>query len=284
MKDHLIKIIRQNGLNITLQKLGYPLNGFVSHLFEIKGNPTLGSQRIFPREGSEIIFNLSDPFKIKSSITNSIILLEAGLVMGNRSGYIDFQPENKFHICGIRFNLNGFYGLTGIDQNEFGDSFHSLNSVLTYYSGFLYDLVLSQDSIKKRFLALENWITSLYQQRKDYGHFIVPYLIQAINQNQFGTISELEKTSGYSRKHLFHSFKKETGLNLKAYQRTNRFHLFLKRIKHNPKWQESAFDLGFYDQSHMIKDVSFYTGLTPKQLIKSPFDPIGKVLPIKMFQ
>jgi AraC-like DNA-binding protein len=269
--------INQNGLNITLQKLDYPYNGFVSHLFEVKGKPILGSQRIFSREGVEIIFNLADPIIIRSSINSSNSRLETGHIVGNRTGYFDFQPENHFHICGIRFTLNGFFSLTGIDQNEFGDSFYSIGSVLHNNTDSLFDQILSQNSFQKRFSILKNWIDDLYKRKKNSGQIIIPYLIKAIKSAQIQTIGELEKASGYSRKHLFQSFKKETGLSLKSYQRNNRFNFLLSKIIDNSNWLDIAFDLGFYDQSHLIKDVRYYTGLSPKQLMKSPFDPVGKV-------
>ena len=275
--SHLIK---QNGLNITLQKLDYPFNEFASFLFEVKGKLTWGSQRIFPREGVEIIFNLADPIITKSSLNNSNSRLETGLVVGNRSGYFDFQPENIFHICGIRFTLNGFFKLTGIKQNEFGDSFYFFDSILNKHADFLYEKILSQNSLPKRFLELENWIVNLYRNKKDKGHFIVPYLIKTIKSKPIGSLTELKKESGYSRKHLSQSFRNETGISLKSFQRINRFYFLLNKIKNNSNWSDIAFDLGFYDQSHLIKDVKYYTGLSPKQLIKSPFDPIGKVLPI----
>ena len=83
---------------------------------------------------------------------------------------------------------------------------------------------------------------------------------------------------------MIQTFKKKTGLSLKYYQRINRFNFLLHKIRDNSNWLDIAFDLGFYDQSHLIKDVRYYTGLSPKQLIKSPFDPIGKVLPIQRGQ
>ena len=273
--------INQNGLNITFQELDSPLNGFVSYLFEAKGKPALGSQRIFSREGVEIIFNMAGPINIRSSIPSANTRLETGLIIGNRTAYFDFQPEEQFHVCGIRFTLNGFFGLTGISQNEFGNSFYLFDSILHDHADFLYEKILYQDSTWKRFSILKNWINHLHQHQKDFGHFIIPHLIHFIKTQKVGTLVDLVNACGYSRKHLFQSFKNETGLSLKSYQKINRFNLLLNKINDKSNWLDIAFDLDFYDQSHLIKDVKYYTGLSPKQLMKSPFDPIGKVLPIR---
>ena len=273
--------IHQNGLSITLQRLEPPFNEFVNFLYEVKGKLPLGNQRVFPREGVEILFNLADPITTRSSVNDLNGKLETGLIIGNRSGFFDFQTKQPLHLCGIRFTLNGFFRLTGIGQNDFKDSFYPYDSIFNTHSFILNEKILSQKSLNDRFSILKTWIAELFRQRKDFGHFITSYLIREIQTNQLKLLSELEKTSGYSRKHLFQSFKNETGLSLKSYQRISRFNMLLHKIKESSNWLDMAFDIGLYDQSHLIKEVRHYTGLSPKQLRKSPFDPIGKVLPIK---
>jgi AraC-like DNA-binding protein len=67
-------------------------------------------------------------------------------------------------------------------------------------------------------------------------------------------------------------FKKYAGYSPKELLRFLRFKQVMAFILARPKekidWFELIVQYGYHDQSHLIKDFKYYTGVTPKQFIK----------------
>jgi len=67
-------------------------------------------------------------------------------------------------------------------------------------------------------------------------------------------------------------FKTETGLTPKKFQSLQRFKLVLQEIyeTQNNDWIHYVDKYNYYDQSHFIKEIKYYTSFTPTQLCKTP--------------
>ena len=276
----LYQSIQNDGLTITFRKILPPLDQFVQLMYEAKGRPTLGGQRVFPRDGVELNFNLGKQVRARTLKDKTEISCSDCLVLGNRSAYFDYSPREYIHLFIIKFTYNGFYKLFNIGQNNFGDAHILFDSLFRKSADFLNEKLLSAQSSHERFSLLVHWLKNAYYAKKDKGHYIVPYLINEIRDHPMKRIKTLEKETGFSRKHLFTTFKNETGLSPKQYQRVIRFHQMLKKVRTRPNWLDMAFEMGFYDQSHFIRDVKHFTGMSPNKLLQSRFSPEAKVLPI----
>lgn len=85
-------------------------------------------------------------------------------------------------------------------------------------------------------------------------------------------LDTLRQLTNYSVSTLERHFRKDTGLRPKQYQRLHRFravveHLYATR---STDWSQYVYDFGFFDQSHLIKEVKAFTGFTPSQLVRTP--------------
>eukprot|EP00903_Cladosiphon_okamuranus_P001489 g1487.t1 len=78
-------------------------------------------------------------------------------------------------------------------------------------------------------------------------------------------ISALAEDLGWSRKHLVAQFRKDIGRPPKAVARVIRFNqLFhLATSRQNTNWSGIAFDCGYSDQAHLIRDFVEFTGFSP---------------------
>ncbi len=266
---------------IKLQVMSPPLNEYVHSIYEVKGKPVLGCERIFARNGVEIHFNLGDPVEGWSASDQSFRIFNNCQIVGSRTSYFDYKPFPEIHLCSIRFTSNGFYNLFNIGQNDFGNSVYLFESLFPKNANFLIEELHSKASTQERFDLLQRWIKKLYRSKLDKSHYIVSYLIDKIQTNPSITIKELEKESGFSRKHLFKCFKNETGISPKQFQRITRFNYVIQNIQTNPNWLDHSYELDFYDQSHLIKEVKHFSGVSPSQLLKSPISGSGGVIPVQ---
>lgn len=74
---------------------------------------------------------------------------------------------------------------------------------------------------------------------------------------------------GYSAKHTIALFHKQLGMPPKLLARLVRFDRLMTSVKNGgaKSWSDLAPELGFADQSHLIREVRAFTGLTPKDAV-----------------
>jgi AraC-like DNA-binding protein len=99
----------------------------------------------------------------------------------------------------------------------------------------------------------------------------VPSLARSILRAQGRLrIEPLAFAAGVSRQHLTRSFRESVGVPPKLFARLARFRAGLAYAGCGPNidWAQTAFDLGYADQSHMIADFREFAGLTPEALAR----------------
>ena len=83
------------------------------------------------------------------------------------------------------------------------------------------------------------------------------------------TIEAMADAAGVSRQHFSRQFRERLGIAPKLYCRLARFHSGLAHAHGQAKidWAQTAFDLGYADQSHMIAEFRQFSALTPQALV-----------------
>lgn len=80
------------------------------------------------------------------------------------------------------------------------------------------------------------------------------------------TVEEIAEDTGYTVRYISKSFRTGTGLSPKQFARIVRFQTAISALN-DPMGRsltEISADLGYYDQSHFVREFKDYTGLTPK--------------------
>lgn len=85
------------------------------------------------------------------------------------------------------------------------------------------------------------------------------------------SLTDLHQLTGYSQRHLARKFKQYTGLSTKEYLKINRFITSLKYLKNYPHLSltQIAYQSGYFDQAHCIRDYQTYAHHTPKEITQS---------------
>ncbi|MEM8487114.1 MAG: helix-turn-helix domain-containing protein [Bacteroidota bacterium] len=83
-------------------------------------------------------------------------------------------------------------------------------------------------------------------------------------------VSEIAKMSNLSLSSLERYFKRESGLTPKKFLLHNRFRLVLQDIASPDAtdWHDLIVKYNYYDQTHLIKEVKRFSGLTPTELLR----------------
>ncbi|MCM6778205.1 helix-turn-helix transcriptional regulator [Nocardia sp. CDC159] len=84
------------------------------------------------------------------------------------------------------------------------------------------------------------------------------------------TVSDLVTESGWSRRHFSRRFTDQVGLSPRAYASLLRFSAALRELVAPvpPELGRMAHELGYYDQSHLIRDFQRFAGASPHALLR----------------
>jgi AraC-like DNA-binding protein len=82
------------------------------------------------------------------------------------------------------------------------------------------------------------------------------------------TVEQMADAAGVSRQCLSHRFREAIGVTPKLYSMLARFHAGLAHAGRgaNVDWARASADLGYADQSHMIREFRRFSSLTPTEL------------------
>nr|WP_222838168.1 helix-turn-helix domain-containing protein [Chitinophaga pinensis] len=85
------------------------------------------------------------------------------------------------------------------------------------------------------------------------------------------SVKALTENTGISQRYLLRKFQQYVGLSPKEYLKVNRFVRSLQYLKKYPDQSLThiAYESGYYDQAHFIRDYNTYSGHTPKEVAQS---------------
>ena len=83
------------------------------------------------------------------------------------------------------------------------------------------------------------------------------------------SVTGIAKEFGYNERNLYRVFKTNFGVSPKVLLNILRLHLCLTLILENKmNLIDISLSCGFYDQSHFIKEIKRYTGISPLKIIE----------------
>ena len=261
----------RNHINYTLLIPGFPANTVVDHFLIMRGTGMEVSERLFPNNKFEIFFNLGDKVRGKGNICVQAPVLEHSIVSGIRHSFFDFYPPSNFCMAGMRFTLFGFNQLFNIPAHHFTDNNFSASDVWGK------EILLVQERLHEApddtaiFAILTDWIVAHLSkcslpQITQWNH-----LEKKISDPGISVSDLVSRHLGYSQKHAIQLFKNNAGTGPNAIRKMIRFDRAVKNISQYPvrSWAGFAYDSGFADQSHFIREFKAFTGYTPLEYLNA---------------
>lgn len=194
--------------------------------------------------------------------------------------------EEALFTSGFQCQTNSFYQMsTNKKAGIFGVSFQpyaipllfktpasvltncnvEISDLLGNEGKILQDKIVSCADMRQRVNTIKSFVKSkLIQSDNEWDAFL--YSVRTIKSHQGNiNIDELSSLYNLSQRQFERKFKSLTGFTPKAFASIIRFE---ECINHACLYKQSltelAFDSGYYDQSHMIRDFKKFTGKSPK--------------------
>lgn len=223
-------------------------------------------ERVFPDGCIELIFHYGDLFKKISTNTNSEIQPKS-FIHGQITKYIELEATGKIGVFSSRFNPSGLQSFIDFDVSKITDTIITVDEVWPKDGKELEHAILHATDNETRVTILEVFLESKinYQQKNTTDiDFCVEKIIYS---NGIISIENATQDQTIGKRQLERKFQSTVGLNLKKFSRIIRFNYALHLIekKDFSNFTTVAYEGGFYDQAHFIKDFKYFTGLNPKQ-------------------
>ncbi len=235
-------------------------------------------RREFPAPLVVVIFDFGPPlrvFDVGSLATSE--RFDGGFVGGLTDGFT--MTEHQSSQAGLQLILTpvGARRLLGMPLSELTNQAVSVRDLLPRTHRSFTERLVELPSWAARFDLVEDLFEArLARHELDLGGEVVAWAARHIEASG-GAIAarSLADELGYSHKHMIRLFRQHIGVAPKLYARIVRFDRLMTRLRSGDqsRWSELALDLGYFDQSHLSRDVRRFSGLTPTRLraIDEPF-------------
>jgi AraC-like DNA-binding protein len=201
-------------------------------------------------------------FKHGSRVTKSVF---PGVVSGQVSAPTIVTFNRPVRTTSIEYFPVASPLLFGFRAPEIENSFLPLTDVTQRGFDTLIDQIRHQGNMdaKKRILDAF-FLRRIAESEKDtFFHRCMGPLYRFSGRVSVG---EIQRQSGYSSRQFERKFKEHAGISASVMRRFIRSNCALTRILKNETVNDIVYDLDYVDQSHLIKDIKWYTGKTPKIL------------------
>jgi len=243
------------------------LSGFIRHyLFLNIAGISSGKLRLFSDGSSGIVFN-SGPTLFLDSLP-----LPAAFCYGQITKYKEISFEGNARLIIIVFHPHGLNHLLHVPASELNDKVIPLTDLFDGTGKALQSAIAAAEKLSVKIDHIEAFFRNMVSDHRSAVDPLVTTALHLIQQNKgLLTIQQLTGTIGCHSRQIERKFNTAIGLSPKHYCNIVRTLGFVKSLQHaTPKSNltRSAYDSGYYDQAHLIREFRKITGLTPSQYFK----------------
>jgi AraC-like DNA-binding protein len=227
-------------------------------------------QTIVPDGCMEMIFHYGDHY-FQYLDNKRKIQQPKCFVFGQITNTLEIEPSGITGIFSVRFHPNGFLPFTTIPLEEMHNRAVPLDEIFGKEALMLEKEILESKDTFKRIETIEKFLLEKLQT-PDLSYRIakdcVEILIQSSGQLR---VDELSEQLQLNRRNLERKFSNAIGLSPKQLSKIIRLQTTLKMMdsQNFTNLTDLAYQNGYFDQAHFIKDFREFTGLSPKQFYAS---------------
>jgi len=229
---------------------------------------------VFPSGDMEVIFNLGEGVW-ESSVENKFYRNPPIELWGQVTKPLAIKSKGRHTMLGIRFLTHSagyfFNDEIGVFNNQVSD----LGDIMGRPVKILHSQLLETTSLTRRIELIENFLLKRLagSEKKSFRIDKVANILTSIKKNsEEDNIGIIASRHGITPRYLQKLIYQHTGLSPKSFNKINRFQLSLRLITKNEQpFTSIAYDCGYFDQSHFIRDFKSFTGVTPSAYLENKF-------------
>jgi AraC-like DNA-binding protein len=246
------------------------LKNYIKFFWELHIEYSQLNHKIIPQRNINLRFNLNETPQYVCS-NGKEHLLEDVYFSGlqDHFGNAHLKLNGKVDVLGVCFFPEGFYPFFKIPVSEFKNQLLGAREVGFKLANTISERLKEAPDIAARLDILENELALLLcngNNTPENFRQIFNALKQSDNSLQ---ISEFCQRNNIGIRTLERMYNKYVGVSANTYGTLNRFHKSLNQLLYNDysKLSDLAFDNGYFDQMHFIKEFKRFAGNTPKTFV-----------------
>jgi len=211
-----------------------------------------------------VIFETAEPLKVSNG--QHMVFHRGGFVAGIHDG--PTRTAHEGHQAGIQLNLPPLVAcqVLGLPLGEIAHQVVAVKDVVPRPYRAAVQQLIELQSWDQRLDVVESLLKSAIERPLPRGHQEMSWAIAQIERSA-GTvpIRTLAQALRWSERRLQRAFTAQVGISAKTFARLVRFETLMTRVQTHPeeRWVDQALALGFADQSHLVRDVRQFSGVTP---------------------
>ncbi|MBS5529069.1 AraC family transcriptional regulator [Parabacteroides distasonis] len=252
---------------------------FIDRYWEYKGETRSGMKFNIPPHGcSDFVFNVGNATDCTSS--DLIMRPYHSYFFGPMNTFTELVTQKNFiHIIGVRFQPCGLSRFIKIPLSQFmNQGLDSHEFPALFSQSFIYQLSENQNPIG----CIEHeLVRQLYKNSMGTEKQISHVVSLIRRQKGIVSIKELATEVCLCLRQFERKFKFYTGYSPKEYSRIVQFWNAIHLLKPNTSFNNLLFvaiQAGYYDASHLYREVKRFSGHTPKAFLTLPMKEKVEVL------
>lgn len=182
-------------------------------------------------------------------------------VFGQARKYGQLQGGGNFRTVGVNFEPTALKQVFGLNAHELTDQ-HTCISHLTKAS--LCEQLLHCTSVQQQVTCLSQFLITQTQQYNNNNNPQLQYATAALQQGK--RLPDVLHQLNLSERSLERLFLAHIGITPILYARICRFQASLSLLRQGKfrSLTDIAYSLGYFDQSHFIRDFKLFSGVSPR--------------------
>lgn len=257
------------------------LQPYVRHYYLFESDTaTAFEDTVFPSGDMEMIFNLGAG--VWEAATNNEFLRTPPVEFwGQITQPLAIRSKGRHTMLGVKFFPHSAAYFLKEDISSFNDQVCSLADVIGAPVKLLHAQLLETEEINARIALLEAFLVKqlIYQEKKAGKIDKVANILTAIQTDPTEHhLNLVASRHNITPRYLHKLIYQYTGLSPRSLNRITRFQLSLKLLARNEQPLTAiAYECGYFDQSHFIRDFKTFTGVTPSSYLDS-ISPVNQLL------
>lgn len=227
-------------------------------------------RREFPGAQVVVIFEFGPPVRISPPGPSSRVSCFPGGFVAGLDGVYAETAHDGFQ-QGLQVNMSpvGARLFLGLPMSELTGRVVSLRDLLPREHRSLAERLAELPAWDTRIDLVERLIEErIAATRTDVG--VAAWAYRRIEQSGGALdMRTLTRELGYSQKHVIRIFHEQVGVPPKLLARIVRLERLIQHLRDGGAgtWADLALEFGYYDQSHLSRDVREFTGATPTEML-----------------
>ncbi|UUZ81215.1 helix-turn-helix domain-containing protein [Paenibacillus sp. P26] len=191
--------------------------------------------------------------------------------MLDRAFPIDYGQDRTVRKFGVRFFPGGAYPFLRMPLAGFSNRHYPLEQIWPDIAREIKEGILTRPSPEAMARMMDHCLLSILEQNGTAGDSVLANLLYRIfaSGGKIG-VRELAESETVGTRLMNRKFRQWIGFSPKKFSEIVRFQTVVRDIQNHrePDWGTIAFERGFFDQAHLIREFKRYYGLPPSAAVQ----------------